>query len=253
LPRNQVASRPRKGTIPPALSASTSTSLLAHGRTLGHEGEVISRDLPVHANLEHLKKQAKERLVELRHSQPQAQLADAQHDIAREYGFASWPKLRTYVESGHQGDLRFDRFTAKARQALFFSRYEASQLGSRVIEPEHVLLGLVRAGQDLKNDVLARAGLSLVATRTEIVPEFHGRAPLDGSVEIPFSDVTWLVLRAARAEADRLVDDRIGIAHVVLGLLRARESVAASILRDRGMGSDQVRARVSASLAEESA
>ena len=212
----------------------------------------MSRDLPVHANIEHLKKQAKERLVELRRSQPHARLADAQHDIAREYGFASWPKLRTYVESGHQGDLRFDRFTAKARQALFFSRYEASQVGSPVIEPEHILLGLVRAGQDLENGVLARAGLSLVAARGKIAPAIQARKPLDGSVVIPFSDVTSLVLRAARAEADRLVHDRVGLAHVVLGLLRARESVAASILHESGIRSDQVRQGLSVSLAEES-
>jgi hypothetical protein len=212
----------------------------------------MSRDLPVHASLEHLKKQAKDRLAELRRRQPPAKLTDAQHDIAREYGFDSWPKLRAYVES-HHVDLRFDRFTAKARQALFFSRYEASQLGSVVIEPEHILLGLVRAGQDVKNDLLARAGLSRVAVRTEIAPQIRVREPLDSSVVIPFSDVTRLVLRAARAEADRLVHDRVGLAHVVLGLLRARESAAAAILRERGVQSDQVRQSLSASLADESA
>jgi len=212
----------------------------------------MSRDLPVQASIEHLKKQAKYRLVELRRSQPRARLADAQHDIARQYGFASWPKLRTYVESGHQADVRFDRFTAKARQALFFSRYEASELGSRVIDPEHILLGLVRAGQHLTNDVLARAGLSLAAARAEIAPP-SPREPLDSSVVIPFSTVTTLVLRAARAEADRLAHDRIGLAHVVLGLLRARESVAASILRRIGIGSDLVREALPSSLTDESA
>jgi len=212
----------------------------------------MSTDLPVQASIEHLKKQAKDRLVEMRRGQPRARLADAQHDIARQYGFASWPKLRTYVESGRQGDVRFDRFTAKARQALFFSRYEASLLGSRVIDPEHVLLGLVRTGQELKNNVLATAGLSLVAARAEIAPA-ASREPLDSSVVIPFSKVTTLVLRAARAEADRLAHDRIGLAHVVLGLLRARESVAASILQRNGIRSDQVRRGLVASLADESA
>jgi len=212
----------------------------------------MSTDLPVQASIEHLKKQAKDRLVEMRRGQPRARLADAQHDIARQYGFASWPKLRTYVESGHQGDVRFDRFTAKARQALFFSRYEASLLGSRVIDPEHVLLGLVRTGQELKNNVLATAGLSLVAARAEIA-QAASREPLDSSVVIPFSNVTTLVLRAARAEADRLAHDRIGLAHVVLGLLRARESVAASILQRNGIRSDQVRRGLVASLADESA
>ena len=212
----------------------------------------MSRDLPVQASIEHLKKQAKDRLVEMRRSQPRAQLADAQHDLARRYGFASWPKLRAYVEAGHQGDVRFDRFTAKARQALFFSRYEASELGSRVIDPEHILLGLVRAGQDLKNDVLAGAGLSLATARAGI-RSVSSRESLDVSVMIPFSDVTTLVLRAARAEADRLAHDRIGLAHVVLGLLRARESVAASILRRIGIGSDLVREALPSSLTDESA
>ena len=212
----------------------------------------MSRDLPVRASIEHLKRQAKERLVELRRHQPQTKLADAQHDIAREYGFASWPKLRTYVESGHHGDLRFDRFTPKARQALFFSRYEASQLGSRAIDPEHILLGLLRAGQDLENGVLARAGVSLVATRVEIAAAAHGREALDSSVVIPFSDVTTLVLRAACAEADRLVHARVGFAHVLLGLLRARESTAASILDKSGIRSDQVRQGIAASVADES-
>jgi hypothetical protein len=250
---------PQSGCIPSAerddptcVSVSTSTFLLAHGRTLGTKGEVMSRDLPVHANIDHLKKQAKERLIELRHGQPRAKLADAQHEIARLYGFASWPKLRAYVDSG-QNDLRFDRFTAKARQALFFSRYEASQLGSLVIEPEHVLLGLVRAGQALEGGVLARAGLSFEATRAEIAPASPVREPLDSSVMIPFSDLTSLVLRAAAAEADRLVHDRVGIAHVVLGLLRAQESVAASILRNSGIESGQVRQGLPGSLADESA
>src|SRR5262245_21597477 len=84
-------------------------SLFAHGRTLGSEGGVMSTDLPVRASIEHLKKQAKERLAELRRRQPQARLADAQRDIARQYGFASWPKLRTYVQSRDHGDLRFER------------------------------------------------------------------------------------------------------------------------------------------------
>jgi hypothetical protein len=59
----------------------------------------MSRDLPTTPNLEHLRKQAKHRLAEMQQQNPSAQLADAQHVIAREYGFASWPKLKTHVES----------------------------------------------------------------------------------------------------------------------------------------------------------
>jgi hypothetical protein len=59
----------------------------------------MSRRLPARPNLEHLRKQAKDLLQMLRESDPAAQLADAQHTLAREYGFASWPKLKVYVQS----------------------------------------------------------------------------------------------------------------------------------------------------------
>ena len=59
----------------------------------------MSRDLPARPNLEHLKNQAKDLLPELQRQDPSAQLADAQHALARDYGFASWPKLKTHVES----------------------------------------------------------------------------------------------------------------------------------------------------------
>jgi hypothetical protein len=59
----------------------------------------MSRQLPAQPNLEHLRKQAKALLEEWQQRDPAAQLADAQHAIAREYGFASWPKLKVHVES----------------------------------------------------------------------------------------------------------------------------------------------------------
>jgi len=59
----------------------------------------MSRNLPPHPNLDHLKKQAKELLRDLQQQNPALKLADAQYALAREYGFASWPKLKAYVES----------------------------------------------------------------------------------------------------------------------------------------------------------
>jgi hypothetical protein len=58
----------------------------------------MARDLPARPNLEHLKNQAKDRLGDLQRSDPRAQLADAQLALARDYGFASWPKLKAHVE-----------------------------------------------------------------------------------------------------------------------------------------------------------
>jgi len=59
----------------------------------------MSRDLPTTPNLEHLRKQAKHRLAEMQRENPALQLADAQHVLAREYGFPSWPKLKAHIES----------------------------------------------------------------------------------------------------------------------------------------------------------
>jgi hypothetical protein len=59
----------------------------------------MSRNLPDRPNLEFLKKEAKARLDALQRADPAAQLADAQHALARDYGFASWPKLKAHVES----------------------------------------------------------------------------------------------------------------------------------------------------------
>ena len=59
----------------------------------------MSRDLPARPNLDHLKKQAKELLQALKQQDPDAQLADAQHALAREYGFGSWSRLKAHIES----------------------------------------------------------------------------------------------------------------------------------------------------------
>jgi len=59
----------------------------------------MSRNLPARPNLEYLKNEAKDRLDDLRLADPRAQLADAQYALAREYGFASWPALKTHMDS----------------------------------------------------------------------------------------------------------------------------------------------------------
>jgi len=59
----------------------------------------MSRELPARPNLEYLKNEAKDRLVDLRRADPRAQLSDAQFALAKDYGFESWPKLKEHVES----------------------------------------------------------------------------------------------------------------------------------------------------------
>ena len=211
----------------------------------------MSHDLPSHPSLDHLKKQARTRLRELHRTNPGAKLADAQHLIAQEYGFASWAKLKAYVEmiaqtersssrpAGTQADASddhgFDRYTARAKQALFFSRFEAAQLGNSTIEPEHVLLGLVRAGQGLDSAFFERAQLTPEQARAELPARATAPEPLPQSALIPFGAETKRLFASAKDEANRRRHRSIGVVHLLAGILRAEQSIAASILARKGL------------------
>ena len=129
-------------------------------------------ELPPRPSLAHLRKQARELLSRLRAQDPNATLSDAQHVLAGEYGFASWPKLKAHVEAAAAAPPLFPRLTSKARQCLFFARFEASHAGSPSIEPEHLLLGLMKASQGLRNGLLCPSA----ATTRQGAP--RGRSPI---------------------------------------------------------------------------
>ena len=100
--------------------------LLARQRTPGAQGGMMSRDLPARPNLEHLRKQAKDRLRDLRLQNADAKLADAQHAVARDYGFVSWPQLKAYTEAlSEPGGDRNDRRDS-GRPHPLVGRWEAN-------------------------------------------------------------------------------------------------------------------------------
>ncbi|HEU4688169.1 MAG TPA: Clp protease N-terminal domain-containing protein [Vicinamibacterales bacterium] len=218
----------------------------------------MSRELPERPSFDHLRRQAKVLLRALRLRDPQAKLSTAQHTLAREYGFASWRDLKTHVQrlSANEPDVpiadyEFGRYTSRARLALFFSRDEASKGGSTSIDPEHILLGSIRAEQGSRIKVFERAHVSLDAARTAATSRSGGtRIPY--SVEIPFSGATRTILLAATTEADRLGHETIGIGHLLLALL-GRESRASALLTRWGITSERVRDGIADLLDEESA
>ena len=203
----------------------------------------MSLSLPPRPSLVHLKKEAKARLRDLQATHPAARLADAQHALARDYGFASWPKLKAHVEALEQvpppatpvppppaPSLRgsFGRYSHRARQALFFARFEAAQLGSPNIESEHLLLGVVRARNGI--DVPASMALPLNDLRHEIEGRTAGAEPLPTSVVIPLSDPTKQALQRAVDEADRRQHQQVGTMHLLLGMLADPSLTASSVL-----------------------
>jgi uncharacterized protein YbbC (DUF1343 family) len=135
----------------------------------------------------------------------------------------------------------FERYTEKARRVIFFARYEASQFGAPAIEPEHLLLGLMREDKALMGRFLKRAQISIEAIRREMESRTLLREKISTSVELPLAPETKRVLAYAHEESDRLQHRHIGTEHLLLGLLREDRSMAAEILYERGLRLNAVR------------
>ncbi len=144
----------------------------------------------------------------------------------------------------------FEKYTEKARRVIFFARYEASQLGSRSIETEHILLGLLREDKALAGRFLPRAPAILDSIRKEIEVKTVKREKVATSVELPLSEQSKRVLAYASEEADRLLHSYIGTEHILLGLLRAEDSMAAGILQEKGLRLSRVREELAGSAPE---
>lgn len=138
----------------------------------------------------------------------------------------------------------FERYSENARRTLFFARYEAS--GSPSIEVHHLLLGLIREGQEVTARIFAEAGVSLPDLRREIEELVPRRTSIPTSVEIPFSAYTKKALHAAAEEAERFLHNHIGPEHLLVGLLRIDDSPAAKLLTGKGVGPATVREAIAA-------
>jgi ATP-dependent Clp protease ATP-binding subunit ClpC len=135
----------------------------------------------------------------------------------------------------------FEKYTEKARRVIFFARYEASQSGSSSIETEHILLGLIREDRGLTERFFSGANASIQEIRKEIEARTVARERISISVDIPFSAESKRVLTGAADESDRLNHKFVGTIHILLGLLREQKSVAAEILRERGIRAAAIR------------
>lgn len=132
----------------------------------------------------------------------------------------------------------FERYTEKARRTIFFARYEASQLGSPVIAPEVLLLGLIRESRNLMDHLRIDRGELESRLRAGVIVG----TKISTSVDIPLDDGCKRVLAHAAQEAHRLNQRHIGTEHLLLGVMREERSRAAQVLREMGAPSvDEVR------------
>ena len=128
----------------------------------------------------------------------------------------------------------FERYTERARRVIFFARYEASQYGSPYIETEHLLLGLLREDPALCKQFLRTTSVA-ADIRTEIERQITRRERISTSVEVPLTEECKKALNLAAEESERLGHRHIGTEHVLVGLLRVERSLAARLLRERGL------------------
>lgn len=138
----------------------------------------------------------------------------------------------------------FDRFTNRARQVIILARKEADRFNHNYIGTEHILLGLIKLGEGVAVNVLRRMGLDFETVRLE-VEKAVGTGPETKMIgEIPLTSRAKKVIEYAVEEAKQLHHSYIGTEHLLLGLLREGEGVAARILKNLDINLDEVRAEI---------
>ncbi|MEJ6511737.1 MAG: ATP-dependent Clp protease ATP-binding subunit [Acidimicrobiales bacterium] len=143
-------------------------------------------------------------------------------------------------EAGHKV---FERFTDRARRVVVLAQEEARLLNHNYIGTEHILLGLIHEGEGVAAKALESLGISLEAVRSQ-VEEIIGQGGSSPSGHIPFTPRAKKVLELSLREALQLGHNYIGTEHILLGLIREGEGVAAQVLVKLGADLSRVRQQV---------
>ena len=137
----------------------------------------------------------------------------------------------------------FERFTDRARRVVVLAQEEARMLNHNYIGTEHILLGLIHEGEGVAAKALEALGISLEAVRSQ-VEEIIGQGQQAPSGHIPFTPRAKKVLELSLREALQLGHNYIGTEHILLGLIREGEGVAAQVLVKLGADLNRVRTQV---------
>ncbi|HEY5184969.1 MAG TPA: ATP-dependent Clp protease ATP-binding subunit [Actinomycetes bacterium] len=137
----------------------------------------------------------------------------------------------------------FERFTDRARRVVVLAQEEARMLNHNYIGTEHILLGLIHEGEGVAAKALESLGISLEAVRQQ-VEEIIGQGQQAPSGHIPFTPRAKKVLELSLREALQLGHNYIGTEHILLGLIREGEGVAAQVLVKLGADLNRVRQQV---------
>jgi ATP-dependent Clp protease ATP-binding subunit ClpC len=144
---------------------------------------------------------------------------------------------------GPEDDDMFERFTDRARRVVVLAQEEARMLNHNYIGTEHILLGLIHEGEGVAAKALESLNISLEAVRQQ-VEEIIGQGQAAPTGHIPFTPRAKKVLELSLREALQLGHNYIGTEHILLGLIREGEGVAAQVLQKLGADLNRVRQTV---------
>lgn len=135
-------------------------------------------------------------------------------------------------------------FTPRAQQVLALARREAERFHHNFVGTEHLLLGLIRLGQGTGVAVLGKMGLDLEAVRLYVEKQVGPGPDQKGSGLIPYTPRVKKVLALAAKESKALHHSYVGTEHILLGLLREGDNVAARVLTNLGLNTEETRQNV---------
>lgn len=145
----------------------------------------------------------------------------------------------------------FDRFTERARKVMQLARQEAQRLGNDYVGTEHILLGLVKEGTGVAAQVLKNFSIDLKRVRLEVEKHCNTSSPsITPSQQLKLTPTAKRVLELSLDEAKSMNHNYIGTEHLLLGILRENDSIAAKVLQSLGLHLEDVREEVMSFLSE---
>src|SRR5687768_3203544 len=134
-----------------------------------------------------------------------------------------------------------NNFTPRAQQVLALARKEADRFNHNYVGTEHLLLGLIKLGQGVAVNVLTKLGVDLDSVRLQVEQQTSGGPDTKMVGNIPYTPRVKKVLALASKEAKALNHSYVGTEHLLLGLLREGEGVAAQVLRQLDVNLEKAR------------
>jgi hypothetical protein len=135
-------------------------------------------------------------------------------------------------------------FTPRAQQALALARKEADRLNHNFVGTEHVLLGLIKLGQGVAVNVLGKLGLDLETVRAEVEKQVGTGPEQKITWNLPYTPRVKKVIALAEKEKNGLNHTYLGTEHILLGLLREGDGVAAKVMRNLGVDLEETRKEI---------